>query len=186
MTTTAAADKKTDDAENGDDDEDMEKDDVEKALASGSVPEAVAKALADMRAEVAKSRAEADEAKKAADAERDARIGREFVEKARGFAGLPTTAEKFGPVLRSVEELLPAEHAAEVIRLLKAAGEAGAWEALTKEFGTDTRGSADGFVSIEKAAAEIRKADPSITVAKSLELAMDQNPALVAAHQKGA
>ncbi len=127
--------------------------------------------------------AELAEVRKAAETERNARLEREYVAKAAEYSALPTTPEVFGPVLRAVDEHAPdvAETLTTVLRAVDAQlREAG----LFKAVGHNATGGASALDQLKAAAAEIRKADSTISEAQALRKARAEHPDLVAAYQK--
>lgn len=110
---------------------------------SAETPQPDADLVAKMQAErdVLMKRLEA--AEEMAKAEREARLTREWIEKARVYSHLPTTADAFGPVLKRANESLSAEDFAELERLFKAADEHIAKSALYTDAGRSVGASED-------------------------------------------
>ncbi len=166
-------------------------DKAEKALKATDPPkepteeEALAKAMQELPEPIRKAweadRAKIAEAERVAKAERDARLSREYLEKAKDFTGLATKPEEFATVLRSIDEL-PEAAAKELHRVLRAADEAVHQAGLTKEIGGYGSDAGDAMRQLETIAAELVKADPSLSAPEALTKAMDANPKLVAQH----
>jgi hypothetical protein len=119
-----------------------------------------------------------------AKAERDIRVNREYVAKAATFHALPVDAEKFGPVLKAAAENMSADEFSELDRILKAADAQIASSGLFKEHGRsgDPAGSDSADESLVTKAAELRKADTSLSEAKAMERAMRENPELASTY----
>jgi hypothetical protein len=146
--------------------------------------EAISKALlakADpaVRELIEKQQADLAEATRIAKAERDARLDREFISKAEALPMLTEDRTALGGLLRRISEALTPEDTAAVEKMLKAANEQIEKSNLFTEFG---RGGANTTVSAnaESAAAEIRKADPTLTPEQALAKAYEANPDLLA------
>lgn len=160
-------------------------DPVAKALANPDLDEGLRLVLKSQQDAIAKSQAEATEAKKAAELERDTRVAAEYVAKAETLVeNLPTSAAEFGPVLRSIAESLTAEQFAKVEQVLKGANaqlEAGV---LMRELGSGLGAPAEGsaFAELTAKAEELRAADPKLTAEQAIDKASTLNPALVAKH----
>lgn len=163
-------------------DGDDEKAKLAKAL--DALPEVVRKHLADTERRTAEAERIAKAAEAAAAVERDSRLAGEYVAKAAEFAGLPTTPDQLGPVLRSLDERLTPETAAEVRRLLKAAGETGAFAAIVQSYGTAGAAPAAGSAMdrINKAAATLRTTNPSLTPEQATTQVLSTDRELAAAY----
>lgn len=119
---------------------------------------------------MAKARAEVAELRKALDTERNLRLDREYLEKARSYSAIPMPAEKIGGLLRAVAE--KAKDQAPVLeQVLKAcdtlAREGGA---ITKSLGVANGSGGGGSVAVEvdEAAAALLKADPKLSKAEAV------------------
>lgn len=141
-----------------------------KAGEANKMPEEITKQLDDL-----KKRADAAEAE--LKKERDERLTREYVAKAQGFANLSVNPQEFGAVLKALAEKCPDEYA-KIEATLKAADEAVGKSALFDERGRPGVSAASAMGKIEAAAAELRKADPTLTQAQAVEKVLDQNPGL--------
>lgn len=151
----------------------------------------LAKADPEIRAMLAKAETEAAELRKAAQeatdlakAEREIRVTREFVAKADEYRALPLEGTVFGPVLKAASEKLSKEENDELIRVLKAADEQIAKSDLFKEQGRSTDGNPEAAGATEglnKAVADLRKSDPTLSSFQAIQRATRENPELAAA-----
>ena len=162
------------------DDTEDEKD-MPAFLKKDALPEPISKAFEEQAARLAKAEESVAAATAVAKAERDARLNAEYVTKAEGYKHLPIAADKFGPVLRSIDECLPAEHSAEVLRLFKAASESEAFASIAKNFGSPAAGSGTAWDRISKAASDLA-ADGSMTHAQAVDRVLTTQPDLAAAY----
>ena len=128
------------------------------------------------RSVVEKQQAELAAVTEIAKAEREARIEREFVEKA---AALPMLgdAKVLAPLLRSISEALTAEDGAEVTKMLVAANAQIAESNIFKSFGTS--GAVTTTASEDAAVIAILKAEPTLSREQALAKAYETNPALL-------
>jgi len=150
------------------------------------------KAAAEANAELAslKKQAEVDskarvELEKQVKAERDARLEKEFLSKAEKLSSLPTKAAEIGPVLKALHDANP-ELAAKVEKMLESANEKlKTVDSLLKERGHANVGGTEttAWGEIQKAAAELRKADPKLTEPAAIAKAMELNPKLYDAYE---
>lgn len=159
------------------------------AKAMETLPEPVRKALEKAQTDAAKAQADATAAIAKAEIERDARLTAEYEAKAQPFAkAAATTAEKLGPVLRSIKEKAGDDALAEVERILRGAAaiaEAGdifraagqgsgepssAWEAVRAE--------------AEKFRVERSAAGETLTIEQAIDRVTQLKPELVAAYRK--
>jgi len=155
-------------AEDGDEEAPAEEatTDEPAAEADDEVAKAVAKRLADAEA-IAKAAVE-----KAERLEEAARQ-REFVDRAAVYKNV-AGADELGPVLAAVAKAAP-EAYERLEHFLKTANER---IALTEEIGKAGRGKTDGNAELDNAAAELRKADPTLSREASIAKALDLNPHL--------
>lgn len=158
-----------------------------KALAGGEAPDEpdeLAKAVGELPAPLRKAWADTqvrlENAEKVAKAERDARLGREYVEKARAFPGLVVKAESLGPILRAVDEgeALTKEQGAELDRVLRAASNLAHDSKAFERIGGVGQDATDAWAGIEKAADEILLREPTLDRPTAVTKAMDANPEL--------
>lgn len=138
------------------------------AKAMDTLPEPVRKMIEATNARLA-------EAEKVAKDERDARLSREYLEKAQKITGLAASPETVATLLRKAEqgEPLTKADAAEFERVLKAAGEAAKNPTAFKELGGAGADVSDGEAAIAKAADDLQKADPNLSRASALVKAAD-------------
>lgn len=167
-----------------------ERDSLKKSLddaeASGAVIKSedeqrkamLAKADPAIRALIEKQEADLAEVKKAADAERDARLTREFIAKAETMPMVAEDRTALGGLLRRLSEALSPEDTAEVEKILKAANEQIAQGNVFREFGVDG-GAVTVSKSVEAAAQAIQKEDPSLTFEQAQAKAFERNPGLL-------
>lgn len=166
---------------------------VTETISKAQVDELITKALAEKDAKIAdleKAAAdekvrltkEQEELKKALEAEKTARVTKEFVELAKAeVSSLPgTTPEAFGPVLKEMKDVLAEGTYTTVYGILKSASEYIAKnDNLTKELGTS--GTPTGNTAGEKldaiAKSYIAK-DVGMSHAKALVKACQDNPEL--------
>lgn len=115
-----------------------------------------------------------------AKAERDARISKEFISKAESMPMLAEDKTEFGTLLRKAHEALGDEDFGKFEQVLKTANEQIAKGNLFSEFG---HGGGETTISksVEAAAAEITKAEPTLTREQAIAKAYEANPALLAA-----
>lgn len=147
--------------------------------------EALAKADPAVRMLIEKQEAELAEVRKAAEAERDARLTREFVSKAETLPMLSENKDDLGGLLRRMADALSPEDNAAVEKMLSAANAQIAKGNLFEEFG---RGGGTTTISksVEAAAEEVRKAHPDWTPEQAVAHVYETNPGLLAeAMQEG-
>lgn len=138
-----------------------------------------------LKAEMVSLRKQAEAAEKMAKAEHDLRVEREYVQKAADeFQNLGLDAEDLGLILKRANENLSPEDYTSLETVLKAAAsQSGTNQALLRELGRTGQpkdGTQDAYSEVKKAAAEIRKSDPSLSEQRALELAARENPDLEA------
>lgn len=102
--------------------EDPDADPITKALADESVPESIKVILKAERESREKAEKDTAEALDIAKSERETRVRKEYVEKAKGLTFLAVNAEEFGDVLHKLFEKAPDE-AAKVEQTLQAAND---------------------------------------------------------------
>lgn len=157
-------------------DEPVEPVEIDKAELPEPVRLALEKAESD-RVELSK-RAEA--AEEIAKSERDLRITREFIAKAeKDFPHVGGDANKFGPVLKSMSEKLSKDDYEFLVERLRANDVQLSKSAIFAEMGRGGEPQA-GSPQSELVAKrdEIRKADPSLSKSKAMEIAVRDNPDL--------
>lgn len=126
---------------------------------------------------ITKANERAEEAERIAKEERDTRLAREYVEKAKGYSHLPVNPDEFGPVLKALDESLDEEQREMLTKALKAANDTVANAGLFDEIGK--RGSA-GYEAISKAdGLAIEKAkEEGISKEEALSKVYDEHPEL--------
>lgn len=157
-----------------------------QVAAKSADPEDAFKSLpVEVRKRIEDAEKAAEEAQKAAAAERDARVTAEWVQKAAPLAeGLPVDAQALGTILKRADEnALTDSDRAELLRVLKSASEAIRVGKLFAEVGkTDQGGSAadkiqklaeehaaKNRVSLAVARTEVRKSNPELAAAEQAE-----------------
>lgn len=118
-------------------------------------------------------------AQKIAKEERDERISKEFVSKAATMPMLAEKTDEFGALLHKAADALPAEDFAALEAVLKTANEQIAQGNLFAEIGK--AGSTTMSASVEAAASEIQKAEPTLTREQAIAKAYETNSDLLAA-----
>lgn len=132
----------------------------------------------------AEERAEA--AERIAKAERDFRLEREFIGKAAEMVNLPIEAEAFGKVLKAAAEALDTEVFDALMSVLTAANEGIGSGNLFAEVGKSGSFENDGATSeINKAAARLIEANPSLTREQAVAKAVESDPTLYNAYLRG-
>ncbi|MFC5358070.1 hypothetical protein, partial [Azospirillum himalayense] len=165
---------------------------ITDAIAKGAAPaeDPIAKALEAspvLKAQFETMQKAVDEAKALAKAEKEAREHTARVAKAgTDFGNLPASGEEMAGVLKAMEGMdEPVRKTLEAV--LKAGNEAVGKNVLSGEIGKSGGGGAAGGTALAKAqakAAELQKADPSLTDAAALEKAFDADAALQAEYLK--
>lgn len=159
---------------------------ADPAPTPSEAPDALAKAMADpvvkaafdkLAADAAKAQKAADDAAALAKAERDARLNREWIDKAEAFVPVAGEAAEFGLVLRAASEALTPEY----FELLTTALTKGAVAiaATTVPAGTGVRKmeARSGDAAILDAAKALAT-EKGTTVAKAMDLLVDIRPDL--------
>lgn len=114
-----------------------------------------------------------------AKAERDHRLEQEYIAKSAELTNLSVKAQEFGLVLKNVAEKLTAEEFDAVWQVLASANANLAKSGLFVEFGKSTTTDSDGPMSIiEKAAAALRQANPSMSREQSIAKAVEADASL--------
>ena len=149
---------------------------IEEDVAKGENVAELVKSNPIVQALISKAEARATEAETIAKAERDERLRRDYIAKAEGFKHLPNDADTLGRLLRAVDEKLNPADAEELGKILKAADGALESAKLFDELGSTS--IVKGSASLESAAEEIRKTDPSLTREQAIAKALENNPAL--------
>ena len=125
-------------------------------------------------------------AEQIAKAERDFRLEREFIGKAAEMTHLPIEAEAFGKVLKAAAEALDTEVFESLMSVLTAANEGIGSGNLFAEVGKSGSFENDGATSeINKAAARLMEANPSLTREQAVAKAVESDPTLYNAYLRG-
>jgi len=119
-------------------------------------------------------RKQAEEAQSIAKAEREARLQREFVEKAEAFDNLPTNTEDLGALLKAIHEVVDTETFGKVEELLRTSDELigkSAWDEIGSGMSTPGADKIEELAkahqqehggTFEQAYAEVLIANPSL------------------------
>jgi plasmid stabilization system protein ParE len=141
--------------------------------------EMLEKADPALRAYLEEQDAKVSKAEEIAKAERDARLEREFVSKAEALPMISENKQDLAGLLRRISDALTPEDAEKVEKTLAAANEQIAKGNL---FGTMGRGGGETTISksVEGKAAELRKADPTLTQEQAIAQVYNDDPDLFA------
>lgn len=163
-----------------------ERDELAKAAAPTGIvkseedqrKEMLEKADPAIRALIEKQEKDLEEVRKAAEAERNARLDREYISKAETLPMINSDKATLGGLLRRVTESVSKEDAEALETILRAANEQITKSNLFTEVG---RGGADTVVSksVEAKAEELRKADPSLTAEQAQAKVYEMYPDLL-------
>jgi chromosome segregation ATPase len=159
---------------------------VSTEINKSELPDAVRAALEKAEGQNEELRKAATEATELAKAERDLRVQREFIAKAESdYSHVSGDTNTFGKVLKSASEKLSKEDFDTLTAQLDAAESRIAKGELFREVGLAGQPTAERTDSLSKAedkAAELRKADSSLSAADALRQAM-RDPELAAAYR---
>lgn len=148
-------------------------------LAKNLEDEDVREAISKANEIVAKANERAEAAEKIAKEERDVRLQREWVEKAKAYTNLSGDPEELGAILRKASESLDDEQYEALTKTLTAANEGLGQSELFGEFGKRGGGAFEPISKLDAKAEEIRKdSTEDITIEKAKELAIEANPEL--------
>lgn len=159
------------------------------AKAEKSAAEANTK-LAELQKQAEVDKTARVELEKQIKAERDVRLEKEFVAKAEKLSHLPVKPSELGPVLKALHDVAP-EQAAKVEKFLEQTNEKlKTVDTLLKEKGLNTvhDNETSAWAQLQKAAAELMKAEPKLTEPQAITKAMELNKGLYdqyLAEQKG-
>lgn len=132
------------------------------------------------------ARAEADEAKEIAKAERKARIRRDLLEKADSdYGDIGASREDLADVLQYAGESFDADTMEKLHRVLGVANEAAQVGKLYEEHGGAGEAETDAERQLLTKAEEIRKNDPNLTEEQAFDQALTENPDLYYESLKG-
>lgn len=160
---------------------------LEKAAEEEAKTEDILKSADPQIVELVKAAEErAVAAEQIAKAERDFRLEREFIGKAAEMTNLPIEAEAFGKVLKAAAEALDTEVFESLMSVLTAANEGIGSGSLFAEVGKSGSFENDGATSeINKAAARLIEANPSLTHEQAVAKAVESDPTLYNAYLRG-
>lgn len=134
-------------------------------------------AAPEVQAYIAKLEEQVAEATELAKREHDARMTKEFIEKASTFSHLPVSADELGTVLKSVAEAVDAETFDAVVDIIEKAdtalGAAEPWAELGSSLGADEAVASE----LEKIAKTIAS-EEGLTEEQAMAKALEENPAL--------
>lgn len=136
----------------------------------------LAKADPALRSLIEKQQADLARTQEIAKAEREARLEREYLAKAEEMSALPTEKASLATLLRRVADSLTPEENAEVEKMLRAANAQIAKSGLFGEFGKSAVSEVES--SVEAQAAELQKADPTLTKDQAIVKVYENNPEL--------
>lgn len=139
----------------------------------------------EQRAFFKKQQEKVEAAEKMAKAEKEARLNKEFIQKAAEFDGLAVKAEELGPVLKAASESLSEEQFAKLEEVLKGASNAIKTGEVFKEVGSGEAGSSSVWDEIQKKAEELRKEDTSLSKEAAETRVLEENPDLYTRYIKG-
>tara|TARA_Y100000310_G_scaffold120296_1_gene119032 strand:- start:2344 stop:3189 length:846 start_codon:yes stop_codon:yes gene_type:complete len=129
-------------------------------------------------------RAEAEEAKTIAKAERDARLNREFISKAESeMPDLPGSTEDTAELLKRAYNV-DVEFGEALEDVFKASSQAIGESDIFKEYGSDAEADTEAMGKVEGIAKALREADPDLTDEQAFSKALDTNPDLYAQHRR--
>jgi hypothetical protein len=150
-----------------------------KNLENEEQRELIFKAL-DLVAEAEDRAAQAEEIAKA---ERDHRLVREYVEKARSYTNLPVTPEEFGPVLKSMYEALEEDQVALIEKALgQTNNDLGRYFSEVGKSATTT----EPVAALDAKVEEIRKSDTSLSREQAFAKMLEEDPSLYDQYTKEA
>lgn len=182
--------EETEDDDSEDESDEDEQDDTEADAEDDDEGEAVSgdldkvlkgadKALAAMvKSYVGKAEKTAADAVKLAKAERDLRLGREYLAKAADLSALPAKQEDLVTVLKTVAEKAP-DIEATLMSILKAAHGALKESGIFKSEGSDSPDNAQSAIAkFDVIVKGLRDNDPTLTAEQAFAKALDANPDL--------
>lgn len=143
-----------------------------------AMPESIQKAYRDMQKKAAT-------AENVAKALADEKVTKEYVEKAAIFKSIPTTKEELGSILKSVGSA-DADVCKKLEAILTAADKLIEDGGIFKEHGKATSSNTEqsAMTQLDAKAAEVKKANPSLTKEAAFAKAMQENPDLYTSYMK--
>jgi chromosome segregation ATPase len=156
---------------------DDDKDDILKGL-----PEEVKK---QVDAQIASEREAREKVEKALQVERDARLDKEYLEKAAPLKAVPGKPEEIAKMLKAIDENLPEEQATAINKALSTMSEAIVNGELLKSMGEHIEQPEDltPMEELEKVAKTLMAADKDLTAEQAMAQASADNPKLVEAYR---
>jgi signal peptide peptidase SppA len=149
-----------------------------------TLPEPARKRLEALEAEATANREKAERAETVANQERDARLTREFEEKARAFDNLNMSDKELGGLLKRASASLSAEDYGKFTEVLTAANAQVAEAALFASHGSQGRG-ADGsaYTEMSTKAKELMAQDPKLGFEAAIAKVAETDPKLYDRYQ---
>lgn len=175
-----AKDEDSDDEDGDDLDAELDLDEDEDDESDDDVEKVLAKADPRLAAIVKSATDRAERAEAIAKAERDERVRRDFVEKAKTLPNIGSP-EEVGAILKSIHDLDP-KLSAKVEKTYAALNGQLDSAAIFKELGAPGARSSVSE-SVDAAAEAVRKADPSLTWEQAVAKAYEDNPSLYDEHE---
>lgn len=152
---------------------------IDKSELPAAVVAMLEKAEADSKAaeqRIAKAEKDATDALAKADAEKDARLIREFIAKAEGMEGLHGDPTEVGPLLKAISEATPDAFTKFESDVLKPMAAQIAASDVFKEHGRGGDGQKTGALDeIQHNAAGLQKADSNLTGDQAFAKALDES-----------
>lgn len=158
---------------------------VEKSMDTQELPEEMRAKVEQLFKAHGDAIAKAEALERVVEKMRSDAAEKECVAKAeKQFGALPgKSAQEIGRILKSVQDT-DSKMATQLEELLASANDVIVKSGLFSEAGSNQSEGASAWERIEAIAKGIRDADPKVSVAKSVDMAMEQNPDLYAAYAK--
>lgn len=132
-----------------------------------------------------KAQAEAAEAQEIAKAEREARLNREFLEKADSLPHVGGERGEVASLLKELSEKVDAESFAKVEEILRAANEQISEGELFKTAGMTGAGTTgDAYAQIESLAKNLQESDANLSFEQAFDKVLEENPNLYTRYQE--
>jgi len=132
---------------------------------------------------VEKAMADAAEARETARVERDARLKKDYIEKAAAFENVPLSHEEFGELLKSINEAAP-ELATKVEEVISSLDKQVSGSSTFEELGSH-RESDENADQIAKHVALVKTDNPEMTYEQAYDLALQEHPELYDEYIRG-
>lgn len=156
------------------DDGDGEDKEKEAELLKSADPSVVT-LVKTLEAQVQSAQAEATSAQEIAKAERNARLERDFIEKAGSFENLPGSTEELGQLLKALAEVLDEKTFAQAVTILEGADAAIAKAAPWAELGSTVAPEA-GSGKLDELTKAHKEANPDLTYEQAMDAVLVANP----------